>query len=272
MDRTGFVITPIGTTDSTIRRSTDGLIQSVVRPVFEGQALRVVVAHEIAEPGSITQQIIQYLLQADMVVANLTGLNPNVMYELAVRHAAKLPVVVIAEEGTRLPFDIADERTIFYVNDMAGVEELKLRLVDSVSEALAASDLTNPIYRAIATNVIREMKVNSDIDGYILDQLTLLGDRVASLARTITQPPQPHATSQPTHHVKLRGEGAQIDDLLSELRDGTYGAYQTQYQRYANEVAAVNLQADDLFNVTRFIDTARSKGIDVEVHFVRSKF
>jgi len=229
------------------------------------------VAHDIAEPGSISHQIIQHLLRADMVIANLTGLNPNVMYELAVRHAARLPVVVIAEEGTRLPFDIADERTVFFVNDMAGVEEFKPRLADSVKEALAASDLMNPIYRVMATNVLKELTVRGDVNEYILDRLTVVGDRLASLARTLTQGAQRQTPIQSVHHAKLRGDSAQIDRLLVELRNGAYGAYTTQYQRYSTDIAAINLVSDDIFNVTGFIDTARARGLDVEVHFLRSK-
>jgi hypothetical protein len=271
MERTGFVISPIGPADSAVRRSTDGLIQAAVRPVLEGQDLKVVVAHDIAEPGSITQQVIHHLMRAEMVIANLTGLNPNVMYELAVRHAARLPVVVIAEEGTRLPFDIADERTVFFVNDMAGVEEFKPRLTDAVKEALLASDLMNPIYRVMATNVLKEVTVRGDVNEYILDQLTVVGDRLASLARTATQGPQRQSAAVPIHHAKLRGDSVQIDRLLVELRNGVYGAYTTQYQRYASDVAAINLQADDIFDVTGFIDTARTRGLEVEVHFVRGK-
>ena len=47
--RTAFVITPIGSADSAVRRSIDGLLQAVIKPVLDGIGLEVFVSHEIAE-------------------------------------------------------------------------------------------------------------------------------------------------------------------------------------------------------------------------------
>ncbi len=63
------------------------------------------------DPGQITTQVVEHVLSAKAAVADLTEDNPNVFYEVAVRHAFRLPVVLIAEqEDKQLPFDIAQMR------------------------------------------------------------------------------------------------------------------------------------------------------------------
>jgi hypothetical protein len=154
-----FIITPIGSNDSEIRRHADGVIDSAIEPVLKEIDFDLFVSHRMSNPGSITRQILSHIIEDDLVIANLTSLNPNVMYELAVRHAVRKPVILICEEGTKLPFDITDERTIFYVNDMKGVVELKEIFSVMVSDALKDEKTDNPIYRAT-----KELKLLQEID------------------------------------------------------------------------------------------------------------
>src|SRR6185295_15411348 len=249
--RKAFVITPIGTPDSSTRRTTDGLLQAVIKPVLARLELDVCVAHEIAEPGSITHQVILHLLRDDVVIANLTGLNPNVMYELAVRHAARLPVVIIAEMGTLLPFDISDERTVFFVNDMAGVEEFKPRFEEAVSAAIRASEVTNPIYRVITANIVREVNATGETERFILDRLELVDERLVALMRA-HQGSQigPDRQGTALHHLRLHGSSPDIDRFMLELRDGRFGGEVAQFQRYGTEDVAVNIRARGILDLS----------------------
>jgi hypothetical protein len=177
-----FFITPIGAQDSDVRRSTNGLIAAVLRPLCEEMDLIFFVAHEIAAPGSITTQVIQHLIDDEIVIANLTGLNPNVMYELAVRHAKRRPVVTLAEEKTTLPFDVHDQRTLFFRNDMAGVEEIKPLLSAAIEAAIKEELPDNPIYRAVRHISIQESATESDATKYLAEKLEAIESSLSTLA------------------------------------------------------------------------------------------
>src|SRR5699024_539577 len=107
------------------------------------------VAHRITKTGSINSQVINNLYSAKLVIANLTGLNPNVMFEVGIRYTMRKPMILICEKGTRLPFDIIEERTIFYTNDIAGSEELKGRLLSMLSDFDFDGLQDNPVYRVL---------------------------------------------------------------------------------------------------------------------------
>ncbi|WP_436873721.1 hypothetical protein [Kosakonia sacchari] len=193
-----FVVTPIGSAESVTRRKAQGILDSVIKPLLHEQGFKVFVAHEISSLGSITKQILEHLLEDELVITNLTELNPNVMYELAVRHAKRLPVISIAEEGTVLPFDISDERTIFYKNDMAGVFELKPKLETAISEALNEELPDNPIYRVANSIIIRESEETPSTDKYILNRIDNIEELLSNLVRLSHQTPTNPAPEKDT--------------------------------------------------------------------------
>ena len=229
--KTCFVITPIGDDTTPTRRAIEGLMDAVIEPTLRDLGFQVEVAHRISRTGSITNQVLELILSADLVVANLTELNPNVMYELAVRHSARKPVVTIAEFGTRLPFDIADQRTIFYRNDMAGVPELRHALEAAAAVAVEEKDPDNPVYLAAKSQVMREV-APSDSQIFLLDRL----DRLEGLMRQVT------GISQPSDH--------KVPTRLSAMRFGEFVDKETVEKaallagRYGEVLKTVNVQSE----------------------------
>jgi hypothetical protein len=178
--KTCFVITPIGGDGTSIRREADGIVDEVLIPVLEGQlGFEVKVAHRIEVTGSISQQVIRGVMESDLAICNLTTLNPNVMYELALRHAARLPVVTIASDSTNLPFDVAEDRVIFYQNDIMGAHKLKDNLKPMVINCMSDDEPDNPVYRAIkASKVIKEVHATGGSEAAIFDAIDQLNQRM----------------------------------------------------------------------------------------------
>lgn len=111
-ETTCFYITAIGEEGSEERKHSDLFVSSIVELALEPFGLKLVRADAIDKPGTITRQIIDYILRSRLVIADLSFHNPNVFYELAIRHAARLPVVQIARTFERLPFDVNQMRTV----------------------------------------------------------------------------------------------------------------------------------------------------------------
>ena len=112
--KTCFYITPIGAEDSEERRHADLFTSSLVQPALEEMGLELVRADKIAEPGMITSQVLEYLKKSRLAIADLSYLNPNVFYEVALRHALRLPVVQIIRKADKLPFDVNQTRTLVF--------------------------------------------------------------------------------------------------------------------------------------------------------------
>ena len=109
-----FYITPIGSDDSNERKHSDLFMSSLVQPALEELGLTVVRADQIAEPGMITTQVLEYLKRSRLAIADLSYLNPNVFYEVALRHALRLPIVQLIRKADRLPFDVNQSRTLVF--------------------------------------------------------------------------------------------------------------------------------------------------------------
>jgi hypothetical protein len=181
--KTCFVITPIGGEGSSIRREAEGIVDEVLIPVLADQlGFEVIVAHRIEATGSISQQVIRGVMESDLAICNLTTLNPNVMYELALRHAARLPVVTIASDSTTLPFDVAEDRVIFYQNDIMGANILKEKLRPMVDVCMSDDEPDNPVYRAIsASKVIKEVHATGGSEAAIFDAINGLSKQIAAV-------------------------------------------------------------------------------------------
>ncbi len=163
-----FVITPIGGAETPLRRHINGIIDAAIIPALQKFDINGHIPHRLDSSGSITKDIIVHLFDDELVIANLTELNANVMYEVAVRHSFRKKIIIIAEKGTVLPFDIKDQRVIFYENDAQGVIDLQKELEKKIESVLNEKDedISNVVYDSL------QGKANKD---HVMENISKMG-------------------------------------------------------------------------------------------------
>lgn len=181
-ERECFFIAPIGDAGTDIRKRSDAVRDWVVGPAAaEAHDLETVRADDVGEPGQITSQAIQHCLKAKATVADLTDGNPNVYYELSVRHGAQLPVVLIAQDGTSLPFDISQSRVIFFDHtDLASAGNAREELAKQIKASLAGPP-DNPISDGMRLAELQGGNAEEQTLGLLMDRM----QRLAAVTESI---------------------------------------------------------------------------------------
>lgn len=156
-DRVCFFIAPIGSDDSEQRQHSDAILSSFVEPAITEHKLSVIRADKISKPGMISAQVIEYILRSKLVVADLSYHNPNVFYELALRHATGKPTVHLIREADKIPFDVGNFRTIPIKMDcvfavLAKLETYRSEIAQQIRQVLADGVTTNNPILAFCPN------------------------------------------------------------------------------------------------------------------------
>ena len=168
-----FIACPIGNKDSSERNRSDKLYRHVICPVCSEAGFEPIRVDKLNRPDSITENIIEHLSLDDVVIADITGKNPNVFYEIGYRMALeKMPIILMREEGESIPFDISVIRSFEYnLNDLDSVDELKGRLVKAMKQITVDK---------------KNVPVNSDPGmSYMLDTLFALSGKIDDLRQDI---------------------------------------------------------------------------------------
>lgn len=178
-----FFITPIGDSKSNEFEKLEGLIENVLNPVLEEKDYEIIVAHTIQTLGSINDQIFRNIIESDLIISNLTGLNANVMYETAVAHSFGKPTIMISEIGTNLPFDLKTDRTIFFNDSIKGTGLLKKEIFSKITQLESDSTTDNPIVRVIQSSKLNEQlsKENLSEDETIMKMIFDLSQKIDKL-------------------------------------------------------------------------------------------
>ena len=136
---TAFVLMPFDD-DFTV------LYTGFIRPVLEECSFVVERADDIENNRNILRDIVSGIHNSDLIVAELTGNNPNVLYELGLAHALRKPVIHLTQAIDDVPFDLRSYRMFEYSRDFSKIDEAKQKLASNAKAFLEGrSQFGNPV-------------------------------------------------------------------------------------------------------------------------------
>ncbi len=118
-----FLIMPFG-------EEFDAVYESFMKPVLQGVGFEVHRADDIESQQNILKDIVDRISSSDLIVADLTGGNPNVFYELGLAHAIRKPVILATQSVEEVPFDLKSYRLLEYSTHFVEIEKSKQKLID----------------------------------------------------------------------------------------------------------------------------------------------
>lgn len=125
-----FVIIPFGPTYNTE-------YEKIIRPAVEAAELECVRADEIYSRPQIMADIWKSIRSTRIVIAELTGRNTNVFYEVGLAHTLGKPAIIITRNEEDVPFDLKALRYLYYsMEDPFWDENLKKALTDMIQNLL----------------------------------------------------------------------------------------------------------------------------------------
>lgn len=180
-----FVVGPIGAKASPTRTHADWLLNGIIKPTFAEKfsEFDVIRSDTITSPGMIDTQMINHLLEAELVIVDMSLLNANAFYEMGIRHMVAKPVIHMFLDGTEIPFDVKPYRAIgFQLLEHHHLIEAKARLAEAVSEAIGPNYVAdNPVTKARGYQKIEQ--TGTPQDKLIFHEMEALRQELAAVKR-----------------------------------------------------------------------------------------
>lgn len=230
----------------------DSVFQKIIVPGVEKAGLEPIRADEEKIGGTIHKPMFERLMLCHYAVADITGANPNVFYELGIRHALRpATTAIVFLEGTIIPFDVALVRGISYKTDGAGepvqFEIPQAAIAAHLTAARNAPHDDSPIFQLV--DVLPHWQIDHAKTDVFRDQVEYSKKYKQRLAAALRAGPE--AVKQIAADPALKNlndvEAGIIVDLYLSLRDvEAYAAMIELYERMPRPLQRAKLIREQL--------------------------
>jgi hypothetical protein len=188
-------------------------VRTILTDAIEGISVpqfTVRIVSDADETGIIQKRIVQNVYRSDIVVCDVSGKNPNVMFELGMRLAFDKPVVIVKDDKTDYSFDTGIIEHLTYPRDLRFARIVEFKAVLAIKVVATLNAATSPEHSPFLKNfgpfhvaTLSETEVSPE--KLTLELLEDLRREVASLGRRLEgQPKRLRATAGPEESARLR--------------------------------------------------------------------
>jgi len=131
-----FVIMPVSKTKSCTTRQWTTIFNEMIRQAVAGSRLGFTCERSKPRTGNLIRDILNELNKADVVIADLTDTNPNVFYELGVRHTLRNRTILVAQDMKYVPSDLRSYWVIIYNKGLSGLQDFKNKIREVLKEMM----------------------------------------------------------------------------------------------------------------------------------------
>ena len=155
----------------------DKTFYHIIQPVVKNLGFECIRCDKNSNSGLIDKVMYEYIWNADLVIADISTLNPNAMYELGVRHTLKpSTTVIIAEEKTNFPFDVNHNSIFRYKHLGVDIEPTEAErcireLTNQIKEILNKNEVDSPFYTYMKYSSLSDLCREDILKEYIYDNV-----------------------------------------------------------------------------------------------------
>jgi nucleoside 2-deoxyribosyltransferase len=221
-------------------------------------------ADDDRRPGMVTEKIVHFLLNTDLVIAvvadprTANSMNPNVMYELGIAHSFRKPTLVVADNTTGLPFDLRAVETIQLDFSRFADEKQRTAFLADLRKALRLSLRTPDVVDYMERKRIPRNPITTQLSGtriFIEDLPWLWG-----YCEVLKRESEAHTVWEITRDLFWPGESLFFESLRAAIRDGRKHYFMVPDDegvlRKAEAIKKqlqLSLPANELENLLRFV-------------------
>ncbi|MFC1927352.1 hypothetical protein ACFLW7_02090 [Chloroflexota bacterium] len=258
-----FVIMPVSKTKSCTATQWTTIFNEMIKPAVLGARLGFTCERSNPCTGSLIRDILNELNKADVVVADLTDTNPNVFYELGVRHTLRNRTILIAQDMKFVPSDLRSYWVIVYRKGLSGLRDFRNKIREVLREMMRnPENPDNPVADFLGEKNIsllsQEKSANLKKLTALVSELSYNLRSIDSILSVVQKSKAAQKQGKPYGVSNVRFSSVCLNELLS-TRYVELPMESTKSLMDLNELYSLYNMELELWRIEQFHDVAESK-------------